>query len=135
MFFQSEHQFGHTRWRVFSLKADKVLPIDFDIFFLHDTKFIINLFSLPSWSSSYGSWFYSYMYLCNQCLSPLKFRVRTPFMDHDGSENKFIINLVSWRKKIVTFQRDFTLTICEFNNVEKPITLLTWNTCTRYKVY
>ena len=31
-----------------------------------------------SWSWSYGSWIYSY--LCNQCLSPLKLRVRTPFM-------------------------------------------------------
>jgi hypothetical protein len=30
----------------------------------------------PSWS--YGSWIYNY--LCNQCLSPLKLCVRTPFM-------------------------------------------------------
>ena len=29
-------------------------------------------------SSSYGSWIYNY--LCNQCLSPLKLWVRTPFM-------------------------------------------------------
>jgi len=29
----------------------------------------------PSWS--YGSWIYNY--LCNQCLSPLKLCVRTPF--------------------------------------------------------
>jgi hypothetical protein len=32
----------------------------------------------PSWSWSYGSWIYSYLY--NQCLSPLKLRVRIPFM-------------------------------------------------------
>ena len=32
----------------------------------------------PSWSWLYGSCIYNY--LCNQCLSPLKFRVRTPFM-------------------------------------------------------
>jgi hypothetical protein len=32
----------------------------------------------PSWSWSYGSWIYNY--LCNQCLSPLKLWVRTPFM-------------------------------------------------------
>jgi len=32
----------------------------------------------PSWSLSYGSWIYKY--LCNQCLSPLKLWVRTPFM-------------------------------------------------------
>jgi hypothetical protein len=32
----------------------------------------------PSRSWSYGSWVYNY--LCNQCLSPLKLWVRTPFM-------------------------------------------------------
>jgi hypothetical protein len=32
----------------------------------------------PSWSWLYGSWIYNY--LCNQCLSPLKLWVRTPFM-------------------------------------------------------
>jgi hypothetical protein len=32
----------------------------------------------PSWSWSYDSWIYNY--LCNQCLSPLKLWVRTPFM-------------------------------------------------------
>jgi len=31
-----------------------------------------------SWLWSYGSWIYNY--LCNQCLSPLKLWVRTPFM-------------------------------------------------------
>ena len=30
-----------------------------------------------SWSWSHGSWIYSS--LCNQCLSPLKLRIRTPF--------------------------------------------------------
>ena len=32
----------------------------------------------PSWSWWHGSWIYNY--LCNQCLSPLTFWVRTPFM-------------------------------------------------------
>ena len=32
----------------------------------------------PSWSWSYGSWIYNCLY--NQCLSPLKFWVRTPFI-------------------------------------------------------
>jgi hypothetical protein len=32
-----------------------------------------------SWSWSYGSWIYNNM--CNQCLTPLKLRVRTPFVD------------------------------------------------------
>jgi hypothetical protein len=34
--------------------------------------------NVPSWSWSYGSLIYNY--LCNQCLSPLKLWVRTPFM-------------------------------------------------------
>jgi len=37
-----------------------------------------NLERRPSWPWSYGSWIYHY--LCNQCLSPLKLWVRTPFM-------------------------------------------------------
>jgi len=32
----------------------------------------------PSWSLSYSSWNYNYMF--SQCLSPLKLWVRTPFM-------------------------------------------------------
>jgi len=32
----------------------------------------------PSWSWSYDSWIYNY--LCNQCLSPIKLWVWTPFM-------------------------------------------------------
>ena len=32
----------------------------------------------PLWSWSYRSWIYTY--LCNQCLSPLKMWVRTPFV-------------------------------------------------------
>jgi len=30
----------------------------------------------PLWSWSYGSWIYNCMYICNQCLSPLKLWVR-----------------------------------------------------------
>jgi len=33
---------------------------------------------VSSWSWSYGGWIYNYP--CNQCLSPLKLWVRTPFM-------------------------------------------------------
>jgi hypothetical protein len=32
----------------------------------------------PSWSWSYGSWIYNY--LCNHCLSSLRFWVRVPLM-------------------------------------------------------
>ena len=38
---------------------------------------IHNMYMAPTWSWSYGSWIYNYMYLCNQCLSPLKLWVRT----------------------------------------------------------
>ena len=34
----------------------------------------------PSWSWSYGSWIYNYMYLCNQYLSPLTLWIRIPLM-------------------------------------------------------
>jgi len=37
-----------------------------------------HVFEGPSWSWSYDSWIYNY--LCNQCPSPLKLWVRTPFM-------------------------------------------------------
>ena len=36
------------------------------------------LYNGPSWLWSYGSWIYNY--LCNQCLSPLKLWVRTPYI-------------------------------------------------------
>jgi len=38
----------------------------------------IHIFEGPSWSWSYGSWIYNNM--CNQCLSPIKLGVLTPFM-------------------------------------------------------
>ena len=42
--------------------------------------YCLSFYSLlgPSWLWSYGSWIYNY--LCNQCISPLKLRVRTLFM-------------------------------------------------------
>jgi len=33
---------------------------------------------VPSWSWSYGSWIYNYLF--NQCISPLKLWVRTSFI-------------------------------------------------------
>jgi len=33
---------------------------------------IHNMYMAPTWSWSYGSRIYNYMYLCNLCLSPLK---------------------------------------------------------------
>jgi len=47
---------------------------------------------VPSWSWSYGSWIYNY--LCNQCLSPLKFWVRTPFMARCGVLNTTLCDKV-----------------------------------------
>jgi hypothetical protein len=43
---------------------------------LNQTVSLFKWLQGPSWSWSYGSWIY--IYLCNQCLSPLK-RVWTPF--------------------------------------------------------
>jgi len=34
----------------------------------------------PSWLWSYGSLTYNYVYLCNQCLSPLKLWIISPLM-------------------------------------------------------
>jgi hypothetical protein len=47
---------------------------------LHVNIFIMQfiIFLGPSWSWLYSSWIYNY--LCNQSLSPIKLRVRTPFM-------------------------------------------------------
>jgi hypothetical protein len=54
----------------------------------------------PSWL--YGSWIYNY--LCNQCLSPLKLWVRTPFM---VSCTQYIITFGSdkWRTHFDMFNR------------------------------
>ena len=45
---------------------------------LNDQLYCIQHLKGQSWSQSYGSW--NYNYLCNQFLSPLTLRVRTPFM-------------------------------------------------------
>ena len=46
--------------------------------FLRPSLYCFLLFTLHEslWSWSYGSLIYNYMYLCNQCLSPLKLWVR-----------------------------------------------------------
>jgi len=46
--------------------------------FLHE-MLPLHTFKRTSWSCSYGSWIYNY--LCNQCLSPLKLWVQTPFTE------------------------------------------------------
>jgi len=46
------------------------------VIYLYIKKDII--WSGPSWPWSYGSWTYNHR--CNQCLSPLKLWVGTPFM-------------------------------------------------------
>jgi hypothetical protein len=54
----------------------------------------------PSWSWSYGSWINNY--LCNQCLSPLKLRVRSPFMARCTQYN-YVIKCVSDLRQVVVF--------------------------------
>jgi hypothetical protein len=41
-------------------------------------KNIVIYFERSSWPWSYGGWIYNY--LCNQCISPLKLWVRSPFI-------------------------------------------------------
>jgi hypothetical protein len=51
----------------------------------------------PSWSWSYGSLIYNF--LCNQCLSPLKLWVRSPFMARCTPYN------IMWKRLSVTCDR------------------------------
>jgi hypothetical protein len=46
-------------------------------------KVALSLLSLWLWS--YGSWIHVFLYLCNQCLSPLKLWFRIPFMANKSS--------------------------------------------------
>ena len=52
-----------------------------------------------SWS--HGSWVYNYQ--CNQCLSPLKLWVRTPFMARCTRYNHYVIKFVSDLRQIGGF--------------------------------
>ena len=89
---QSGHQQHHTTRSIeFLLDADFGLPLNVEhrytvdgsvrslimlnYFAIHNI--MLNMYMAPTWSWSYGSWIYNYMYLCNQCLSPLKLWVRT----------------------------------------------------------
>jgi hypothetical protein len=45
------------------------------ILYIYIIYIILPLIKGPSWSWSYGSWIFNY--LCNQCLSPLKFKLHS----------------------------------------------------------
>ena len=69
---------GHQKHTEHMLRA---LAYDWTV--IYEWKDSLHYISLhlgwgPSWSWSYGSWIYNYLW--NQCLSPLKLWVRTPFM-------------------------------------------------------
>ena len=70
-YFQLFFRFGKT-WCLIC----GVIDIQFDN--LHRRYSIAIFIRRTPWSGSYVSWIYNY--LCNQCLSPLKLWVRTPFM-------------------------------------------------------
>ena len=57
----------------------------------------------PSWSLSYGNWIYND--LCNQCLSPLKLWVRTPFMARCTRYN------IMWKNLSVTCGRSAVFSV------------------------
>ena len=67
---QGEHANHYTTDAVSRIL--EVAILDYKIFLLDQS------FAGPSWSWLYGSWIYNC--LCNQCLSPLKLWVWTPFM-------------------------------------------------------
>ena len=59
-----------------------------------------------SWPWSNGSWIYNY--LCNQCLSPLKLWVRTPFMARCTGYN------IMWLSLSVTCDRSVVSSLLKF---------------------
>ena len=61
--------FDSARWILYTKVARK--------------KVALSLLSLWLWS--YGSWIHVFLYLCNQCLSPLKLWFRIPFMANKSS--------------------------------------------------
>jgi len=65
------------------------------VYFTVDHQYIIDKESLWSWS--YCSWIYNY--LCNQCLSPLKLWVWTPYMPRCTRYN------IMWWSLSVTYDR------------------------------
>jgi hypothetical protein len=67
-------------------------------------KFIPDSFRGLSWSSSYGSWIYNY--LCNQCISPVKLRVRIPFSSGEVYSIQYhVIKFVSDLRQVGGFHR------------------------------
>ena len=56
----------------------------------------------PSWPWSEGSWIYNY--LCNQCLSPLMFWVRTPFNEVYSIQH-YVIKFFSDLRQVGGFLR------------------------------
>jgi len=68
---------------------------NFDYGWLTTVSIILQSYLGPMWLWSYGSW----IYMCNQCLSPLKLWVRTPFMARCIRYN------IIWCSLPVTFDR------------------------------
>jgi len=65
--------------------------------FLSPSLYIQNV----KWSWSYGSWIYNYLY--NQCLSPLKLRVRTPFMTRGTRYNIICLSVTCDRPVVFSW--------------------------------
>jgi hypothetical protein len=72
------------------------------------------------WSWSYGSWINNY--LCNQCLSPLKLWVRTPFMARCTR-----YNIISLCDKVSIWKTNKTgLGFMVFNTTFNNISVISW---------
>jgi len=67
----------------------------------------------PSWSWSYGSWIYNY--LCNLCPSPLKVRVRIPFIAICTRYNIMWYNMSVTCDRSVVFSRSLRGIIHQIN--------------------
>jgi hypothetical protein len=73
------HSFKEINAKVWwQIQRSKSLTINNIVILLSTFNNFSHIFWGPSWSCSYGGWIYNY--LCNQCLSPLKLWVRTPFI-------------------------------------------------------
>jgi hypothetical protein len=83
------------------------------------------------WLRSYVSW--TYHYLCNQCLSPLKLRVRIPLMGRCTRYNIMLQSLSATCNRLVVFSgtpvSTTNITVCDY--ITKILLKVTLNTKTQ----
>ena len=103
-FFIQDRQYSFNK--LFSNWYLRLFSIFFLIYSLYFTFFYfancVRCWRGPSWSWSYGtcSWIYSYLHVCNQCLSPLTLLVQIPVKARcTRMIQHFVVKFVSdWRQ-------------------------------------